>query len=123
MNRIAIQAEELTLQAELDDCATTTRILAALPFEARANRWGDEIYFEIPVSAVLEDDARAEVEVGQVAYWPPGRALCLFFGPTPMSEDEQPRAASPVNVVGRIHGDARALRNVRDGTRIKVRAA
>lgn len=123
MNRIAIQAEELTLQAELDDCATTTRILAALPFEARANRWGDEIYFEIPVSAVLEDDARAEVEVGQVAYWPPGRALCLFFGPTPMSEDEQPRAASPVNVVGRIHGDPRALRNVRDGTRIKVRAA
>jgi len=81
----------------------TRRALAdALPVEGRAARWGDELYFDVPVDVDLEPNARAEVEPGTVAYWPQGNALCLFWGPTPASTGSEPRAASPVNVVARL---------------------
>lgn len=120
MARVRIVAQDVTLEAELNDTPTARQILAALPFEGNANRWGDEIYFEIPVVARAEPTARVDMEVGDVAYWPAGRALCLFFGPTPVSRDDRPRAYSPVNVVGRIVGDATVLRAVPDGARIRV---
>jgi hypothetical protein len=92
---------------------TADAIWKALPIEGTANRWGDEIYFSIPVS-LTEENARAEVEVGSIAFWPPGKALCIFFGPTPVSKNNEPRAYSPVNVFAKIVGDPLVFRNVRD---------
>ena len=122
MPRVVITAGKLRLLAELNDSDTAAQIAAALPFEASANRWGDEVYFDIPVSAPSEADAQQDVQLGDVAYWPPGSALCLFFGPTPVSQGQRPRAASPVNLVGRIVGDPTTLRQVRDGDRVTVSA-
>ena len=98
---------------------TAERIWQALPIEGRANRWGDEIYFSIPVSCE-EEHAIAEVEVGAVAYWPPGSALCIFFGKTPASRGEKPRAASPVNVFAKVNADTSVFRQVRDGESVKI---
>jgi hypothetical protein len=122
MPSILITAGSVRVSADLNDSRTAALITAALPFEAVANRWGDEIYFEIPVSQAAEPAARADVQVGDVAYWPPGKALCLFFGATPASQGPQPRAASPVNLVGRLRGDPGVLRAVRDGEPITVSA-
>ena len=121
--RIRIAADGVSLLAELNQSPTARIIWDALPFEGTANTWGDEVYFEIPVEAELEPDARAEVEVGELGYWPVGRALCIFFGPTPASTDDRPRAYSPVNVVGRVVGDATAARGIRDGMRVRVERA
>lgn len=120
-NRLIIAIEGLSLTAELYDTPTAVRILEALPLEGRAERWGDEIYFEIPVRMGLEADARADVERGELGYWPTGAAFCIFFGPTPASTDERPRAYSPVNVFGKITGDPAPLRAVPDGARVSVR--
>jgi hypothetical protein len=110
-----------SVEAELtsENSQTAERIWAALPIRGRANRWGDEIYFSIPVS-VEEEHSRAEVEVGAVAYWPPGSALCIFFGRTPASISEKPRAASPVNVFAKVKGDVTVFRNVRDGETVTI---
>jgi len=110
-----------TVEAELtsENPQTAERIWTALPIQGKANRWGDEIYFSIPVS-VEEETSRAEVEVGAIAYWPPGSALCIFFGRTPASRSEKPRAASPVNVFAKVKGDATAFRNVRDGDTVTI---
>lgn len=109
-----------TLNAELNDSPTADAIWDALPFEGTASVWGDEVYFETPVVAQQAPDARAEVEVGELGYWPVGHALCIFFGPTPASTNEQPRAYSPVNIVGRVVGDATCLRGVRPGAPVRV---
>ncbi len=98
------------LEGEIDDNETGRAIAAVLPIFGKANIWGDEIYFEIPVTLSEEAGARAEVEVGTLAYWPPGNALCIFYGRTPVSTDDTPRAYSPVNKFGRILGDATELR-------------
>jgi len=124
MNRILISAGDVSLAAELNAGPTAEKLWRALPLEGRANVWGDEIYFEIPVEAGAEPDARAEVEVGELGYWPMGSAFCIFFGPTPVSVDERPRAYSPVNILGRVLGDATQFRAVRAGTPVRlVRAA
>lgn len=103
---ITINAGEIEAEAELNDSETAARVYAVLPLEGTANLWGDEIYFEIPLELEPEADAREAVEAGDLAYWPEGRAFCIFFGPTPVSTDSRPRAYSPVNVFGRIVGDA-----------------
>jgi hypothetical protein len=118
MNKITITAGNLSLQAELNDGPTARQIWEALPIEGRANTWGDEIYFEIPVKARQEPDAREEVAVGELGYWPVGHAFCIFFGPTPVSTDERPRAYSPVNLLGHVIGDAARFRAVKDGARV-----
>ena len=123
MSRIRITAGSVTLPAELGPGATARRVWEALPIEGKANRWGDEIYFEIPVEADPEPEAREEVEVGALGYWPPGKAFCIFFGRTPVSTGEHPRAASPVNPLGRVIGDATAFRAVRGGTRVRLERA
>ncbi len=115
--RLRISAGGVTAVAELNDSATADAIWRALPIEARASTWGDEIYFSIPVS-LGEDHPRSVVELGDIAYWPPGKAFCIFFGPTPASHGEEIRPASPVNVVGKVEGDARAFRRVTSGARI-----
>ena len=120
MHKITIKAGEISLEAELNDSPTAQQIWDALPITGAANVWGDEIYFEIPVTAPQSPDARAEMEVGELAYWPVGHAFCIFFGPTPVSTDERPRAYSPVNVIGRVLGDATQFRAVADNTPVNL---
>jgi hypothetical protein len=120
MSTMTISVGDIVIQAELFDTPTAEKIKDALPLEGRANVWGEEIYFEIPIAISLEADARAAVAVGDIGYWPSGPAFCIFFGPTPVSTDEKPRAYSPVNVFGRIAGDANPLRSVRDGEIIRI---
>ncbi len=94
-------------------------MLKALPLEAEASTWGDEIYFGIPVH-LDEDEAQAVVDLGEVGYWPPGHAFCIFFGRTPMSRGNEIRPASPVNVFGKIDGNATIFRQVSSGARIML---
>lgn len=123
MAKIKITAGGVEALAELNDSPTAKAIADALPIQGIASTWGDEIYFSIPVRLGPEPGARADVEVGEIGYWPPGNAFCIFFGPTPASSDARPRAASPVNVFGRIIGDATAFRKVRAGAKVVIEAA
>jgi len=106
------------VEVELDDGRTAKAIVEALPVEAEAARWGDEVYFSLPVDAPAGHEVDA-VNVGDVAWWGPGKAFCLFFGPTPVS-DHRIRPASPVTVVGRVVGDPRALEAARDGAEVRL---
>jgi len=120
LEKIIITVQGLTYSAEMNDSETAGKISESLPIEGSVNVWGDEIYFDIPVQMEAAPDARAEVAVGDLAYWPTGAAFCIFFGPTPVSTDENPRAYSPVNVFGRIVGDLMPLKTVPDGAVIRV---
>jgi len=113
-----------SVEAEMmgENPETAEAVWDTLPIEGVAERWGDEVYFSTPIE-VREENAREQVEVGEVAYWPPGRAICIFFGPTPVSRGGEIRAASPVNVFARILGDATIFRRVRMGERILVERA
>ena len=117
---ISISAGDVSVTAALNDSGTADLLWDALPLEASANTWGDEIYFRIDVQADEEDGASDVVDMGAVAYWPPGQALCLFFGRTPASRGNEIRAASAVNVMGAIDGDATVLKQVRAGTTVVV---
>ena len=121
--KITITAGKVSLPAMLNDLPSAEAVWAALPIEARANRWGEEIYFEIDVPLEELGDARAEMQVGELAYWPPGSAFCIFFGPTPVSSGQEPRAASKVNPLGKVEGDATAFTAVRDGEKVRLQAA
>ncbi len=120
MRTITITAGGVSLEAKLNDGASARRIWDALPIEGEANTWGDEIYFQIPVKIEREPDARADVAVGELGYWAPGEAFCIFFGRTPASTGDAPRAASAVNIVGKVTGDATRFKVVRDGERVVV---
>ena len=120
MKEIIITAGSVSLPAELNDNPTARQVWDTLPIEGRANVWGDEIYFETPVRTAQEPDARADVEVGELGYWPPGNAFCIFFGPTPVSTGERPRAASPVNILGRVLGDATTFREAPGGSLVRI---
>ncbi len=120
--RIQIETEGLTMQAQLHDNETGRAIFDALPIEGRVNRWGEEIYFSIPVELSEAADARQEMAVGELGYWPPGTAFCIFFGPTPASHDQTPRAASNVNPFGMVEGDATAFTSVQNGETITLSA-
>ena len=117
--RIRIAAAAVVMEAELNQSRTAQQIWDALPIKASANTWGDEIYFSIPVDAET-DNAQEVVELGELAYWPPGTAFCIFFGPTPMSRGAEIRPASPVNVVGKLIGDPEIFKQVSDGTVVKI---
>jgi len=123
MNKIVITAGSVTMEAELNDSATAQQVWDTLPLESTANTWGDEVYFEIPIFMDEAPDARADAEVGELGYWPVGHAFCIFFGRTPASTDERPRAASPVNPLGRVVGDATAFRVVRRGEKVRLTRA
>ncbi|MFQ6672000.1 MAG: cyclophilin-like fold protein [Candidatus Tectimicrobiota bacterium] len=118
---IRITVGDLVLTAVLHETETARRIWNALPLEATGSRWGDEIYFEIPVE-MDDEDPQAVVEAGDLGYWPVGQAFCLFWGPTPISEGDESRPASPVNVFGRIVEDARLLGRATT-THVKVEKA
>ena len=118
--KIAVTAGSVLVAATLNDSSTAEALWNALPLEASANTWGDEIYFRIAVNADEEDGASDVVDMGALAYWPPGQALCLFFGRTPASRGDEIRAASAVNVIGSIEGDATVLKQVKSGARVSV---
>jgi len=99
---------------------TAQAVWEALPIKSRANRWGEEVYFATPV-AVNEENSVEVVEEGEVAFWPPGSAICIFFGPTPISQGSEIRPASPVNVFAKVIGDPKIFRKIRDGDKIEVR--
>ena len=101
---IRISVGEVELEGSLNDSSCAVAIAAALPLQSKFRVWGDEIYFDIPVDHGLERDARDEFEIGDLGYWPEGNALCIFFGPTPMSRGEKPVAYSRVNLVGSVQG-------------------
>jgi uncharacterized protein len=119
---IRITAGQVQSEARLNTSKTATAIWDALPIDAKAQTWGDEVYFSIGLD-VAEDAPRAVVEMGDLGYWPPGQAFCIFFGPTPASQGDDIRPASPVNVFGRVTGDARVFKAVRAGTRVVIERA
>jgi hypothetical protein len=121
--KIRITAGKVRLEVRLADTPTSKAILEALPFESRAQIWGEEVYFTTPVNARLEPDARQVVEPGTVCFWTEGDALALPFGRTPMSTDERPKLASPCNVLGQIVGSPRELAKVRSGDKVEVEKA
>ena len=122
--RIIIKFALSRVEAELFDTPTGRAIYEALPLQRNVNRWGEEIYFEIPVHCELEENSRAEVNVGDLAYWPNMPAFCIFFGPTPVSTSGQPMAASPVNVFGRIlEIDVDLLSGIPDDANVMVESA
>ncbi len=110
------------MPATLNASRTADAVWAALPITAAAQTWGDEIYFGIGVK-LGEDGGREVVEMGDLGYWPPGQAFCIFFGPTPASRGDEIRPASAVNVLGRIEGDATAFKRVRSGARVTIERA
>ena len=104
-----LEIDSVLLQGRFNDSETADAIAAACPIDIRLSRWGDEYYGDCGVATGEESGAREIMEIGEVAYWPPGHALCVFFGPTPASAGAEPRAASPVNPVGTISGETDAL--------------
>ena len=118
--KIRILVSDLNVEAELNESRTAQLIWEALPIEARTNLWGEEIYFSIPVKAGLEEGAREVVSAGELGYWPIGHAFCIFFGPTPASRGDEIRAASAVNIIGKVSGDPKVFRKAKDGVKIML---
>ncbi len=117
--RIKISAGSVIAEALLSGGKTAKAVWEALPLSAKAETWGDEIYFSIPLS-LKEENPKDVVELGDLGYWPPGQAFCIFFGRTPSSRGDEIRPASPVNVFGRLVGDPKVFKKVRSGTSVRV---
>ena len=120
MKKIIIETGDIRLAAELNDSETARVIYDILPLTGSANVWGEEIYFNSPLHSEQARDAKQEVNIGDLGFWPDGDAFCIFFGPTPVSINATPMAYSPVNVFGSIPGDTSLLKNVSNGDMIKV---
>ena len=118
--KIRIITGELKVEAELNDSKTAQVIWDALPIESNNNLWGEEIYFSIPVKAGQEKGAREVVSAGELGYWPPGNAFCIFFGPTPASRGDEIRAASAVNIIGKVSSDPKVFLKAKDGAKITI---
>ncbi len=120
---IRIIVGQTSLAAELGDTALAKRIAGKLPIETTPNEWGDEFYFSIPVRSKLDETATSTVKVGDIGFWPPGDAMAIFFGPTPMSSGAAPVPASDVCLIGRITGDATLLRKAKGARKIRIEIA
>lgn len=123
MKQVRIESGNIGLTATLAATPTAEKLYQVLPVSGTANTWGDEVYFYIDVHLPAETDAREEVEPGDLGYWPSGPAFCIFYGPTPASTSDRPKAASPVNVFGHITSDLHVLRNISPGATITVTRA
>ena len=121
--KVRILISDLKVEVELNESKTAQLIWEALPIEAKTNLWGEEIYFAIPVKTGLEQGAREVVLAGELGYWPTGYAFCIFFGPTPASRGDEIRAASAVNVIGKVSGDPKVFLKVKEGAKIKLEKA
>jgi uncharacterized protein len=118
-NIVHINAGSVEAIAELNSTRVAKAVWEALPLKSEASLWGDEVYFSIPVYADLEAGTTL-VNIGDLGYWPTGNAFCIFFGPTPISGKNEIRPASAVTVFGKIIGDARIFKNVKEGAPINV---
>jgi len=121
--KVKIIKKDLILNAVLFDTQCAKEIAGILPIETRSNEWGDEFYFEIPIKIPLDETATTTVKIGDIGFWPPGNALAIFFGPTPMSSGSDPVPASAVNLVGRIFGDATVLKKSKGARNIRIEKA
>ncbi len=120
--KIKIVIGSIEAFATLNNTKTASAVVNSLPFDSVAHLWGEEIYFEVPLELELED-GKEVLEIGDIAYWPPGKSICIFFGPTPSSRGDEIRAYSAVNVFGKVTGDAGVFRAVREGERVRVEVA
>jgi uncharacterized protein len=118
--KIRITVGNLSMDAELNNTATAQKVADALPLRCDFDAWGDEFYFSIPVTSSLDDSARETVEIGDIGYWPTGKAFCIFFGPTPMSSGGKIMPASAVNVIGKVIGDATEFKKVMNEREISI---
>lgn len=121
--KIKITVKDITLDAELLDTRCGKAISEVLPVETRPSEWGDEFYFEVPVKHPLDETATTKVKIGDIGFWPPGNALAIFFGPTPISTGPDPVPASAVNLVGRVTGDVAMLKRAKGAGKIRVEKA
>jgi hypothetical protein len=121
--KIRILIGELKVEAEVNDSKTAQVIWEALPIEGKGNLWGEEIYFSIPVKVAQEKGAREVVSAGELGYWPTGHAFCIFFGPTPASRGDEIRAASAVNIIGKVLSDPKVFLKVKDAAKITLEKA
>jgi hypothetical protein len=120
MARIRFDFGTITLDAELLDTPTAHAVAAALPITGSVLTWGEEVYFEVPVTVAREQGARAVVTPGEIAYWPEGHCIALGFGRTPISKGDECRLASPCNIFAKALGDVKTLAKVRGGSQVKV---
>jgi len=120
MRRIRITSRSVDVEGVLHENPTADAVWEALPVKAEASLWGEEVYFPIPVDLPQAEDAREVAALGELGYWPRGKAFCVFFGPTPSSKGAEIRAYSPVNIFGRLDGDARMFMRVAEGEEITV---
>ena len=116
---IKITFEKLSILATLNNSSTSDKLWKKLPIESSVSTWGEEIYFSIPINDV-EENAKSVVDLGDLAFWPPGSAFCLFFGQTPVSSEGAIKPASPVNVIGKVLGDIEPLKSVISGEKVKI---
>ena len=121
--KIKIFCNDIECDAELEDTGTAKSIYKILPIDRAANRWGDEIYFVIPLRLDSEKDATDTVDIGDLAYWPEGCCFCIFFGKTPESTEDEIKAASKVNIFGKITTNPSVLKNVKNGDLVRVEKA
>ncbi|MBL40634.1 MAG: hypothetical protein CL761_04875 [Chloroflexi bacterium] len=120
MTKIIFEFENISVEAELNDSPTSKDLINLLPLEGISQIWGEEIYFSTSINRENDDWAKETVELGDIAFWPPGNAICLFFGKTPVSQGDEIRPASPTNVMGKIIGDLEILKTVNSGDKVKV---
>ncbi|GEM_PF-152123 len=118
--KIRITVGDLSVNAQLNDTPTAKKVAAVLPLKAGFSTWGDEIYFTIPVDAQLDESAKEVVDMGELGYWPTGKAFCIFFGPTPMSEPGKIVPASAVNIIGKVIGDAADFKSVMNEDEVRL---
>ncbi len=120
MRRIRIIIDGKEIKAELYNTECAEKIYNSLPIESEINEWGDEFYFSIGIKMPLDSTAKTHVKVGDIGYWPPGEALAIFFGKTPISKGEDPVAASEVNIIGRLIDDPNSLKKLKGAKRIRI---
>ncbi len=117
---ITIAIGDVSLSGELNDSPTALVLTTLLPLAFSMTRWGDEFYGDCGISVELSEDAREVMEVGELAVWPAGNALCIFFGPTPASRGDEPRAASPVNPIGKLIDSTDSLKDLGDSIHVTI---
>jgi hypothetical protein len=118
--KIIFKTSQATIDGSLNDSEISRQIYEKLPIDSKVNTWAEEIYFPVPVNCKPENPTLV-VKIGDIAYWPEGKCLCIFFGRTPISTDDQPKPASEVNIVGKIKGDLSILKKIKDGDKISVK--